>query len=184
MLLAMPLLGERVRATGWIGVAMGFCGALLVARPGGGLDPVGVAFALMNAGLSTAYHLLTRLLSHTENTVVLLYQSTLVGSALFGVLALGSLDGLSLGWTDLALMALLGALATVGHFLFTAAYREAPASLLAPINYLHLFWAGGMGWMLFGHWPDGWSLAGMALVCVSGAVVAAGAYWGRRAPAA
>ena len=67
------------------------------------------------------------------------------------------------------MMALLGALATLGHFLFTAAYREAPASLL---NYLHLFWAGGLGWLIFGHLPDGWSLAGMALVCASGVVVA------------
>ena len=43
---------------------------------------------------------------------------------------------------DLALVLALGALATLGHFLFTAAYRQAPASLLAPVNYMHLVWAG------------------------------------------
>ena len=74
------------------------------------------------------------------------------------------------------MMILLGVLMTVGHFLFTAAYREAPASLLAPVNYLHLFWAGGLGWLVFGHLPDGWSLAGMALVCASGVAVAVRAY--------
>jgi drug/metabolite transporter (DMT)-like permease len=176
MLLAIPLLGERVGPAGWTGAALGFLGVLLIVRPGGGLAPLGVAFALVNAGFATAYHLLTRYLAHTESTIALLYQTALVGSGLFCLLALGSLDGLSVGAVDLAMMALLGALSTLGHFLFTAAYREAPASLLAPVNYLHLFWAGGLGWLIFGHLPDGWSLAGMALVCASGVMVAVAAY--------
>ena len=82
------------------------------------------------------------------------------------------------------MMILLGVLMTVGHFLFTAAYREAPASLLAPVNYLHLFWAGGLGWLIFGHLPDGWSLAGMALVCASGVAVAVRAYAAKPPPRA
>ena len=179
MLLAIPLLGERVGAVGWLGASLGFLGVLLIVRPGGGLDPLGVTFALMNAGFATAYHLLTRHLAHSESTISLLYQTALVGSVFFCLMALGSLGDLAVGWGDLSMMALLGALSTLGHFLFTAAYREAPASLLAPVNYLHLFWAGGLGWLIFGHLPDGWSLAGMALVCASGALVAAWAYAGK-----
>ena len=57
--------------------------------------------------------------------------------------------------------------ATLRHFLFTAAYREAPASPLAPVNYLHLVWATVLGAGVFGHKPDAISLAGMALVCAS-----------------
>jgi drug/metabolite transporter (DMT)-like permease len=176
MLLAIPLLGERVSAAGWIGASLGFLGVLLIVRPGAGLAPLGVVFALTNAGLATAYHLLTRYLAHTESTIALLYQTALVGSVFFCLMALGSLDDLAVGWSDLAMMALLGALATLGHFLFTAAYREAPASLLAPMTYLHLFWAAGLGWLVFGHLPGGWSLIGMALVCVAGALVAVSAY--------
>jgi drug/metabolite transporter (DMT)-like permease len=104
--------------------------------------------------------------------VALLYNTAIVGSVFFCLLALGDIGALNMGLVDFALMALLGVLATLGHFLFTAAYREAPASLLAPINYLHLVWAGGLGLLVFGHLPDTVSLAGMALVCVAGAVVA------------
>ena len=68
MLLAIPLLGERVGAAGWTGAAVGFLGVLLIVRPGGGLDPLGVAFALVNAGFATAYHLLTRHLAGSEST--------------------------------------------------------------------------------------------------------------------
>ena len=172
MLLAIPFLGERVGPVGWIGATLGFAGVLLIVRPGGGLDPLGVTFALINAGLATAYHLLTRLLARSETTVALLYNTAIVGSVFFCLLALGDIGALNMGLVDFALMALLGVLATLGHFLFTAAYREAPASLLAPINYLHLVWAGGLGLLVFGHMPDTVSLAGMALVCVAGAVVA------------
>ncbi len=178
MLLAIPVLGERVGLAGWIGAAAGLLGVLLIARPGGGLDPVGVAFALANAGCATAYHLMTRYLAGSESTIVMLYHTALVGSVVFSIAALGSLVDLDIGVFDLAMMALLGAISMLGHFVFTAAYREAPASLLAPVNYLHLFWAGGFGWLIFGHVPDGWSLTGMALVCASGVVVA---IWARRA---
>ncbi|MBL8699187.1 MAG: DMT family transporter [Alphaproteobacteria bacterium] len=172
MLLAIPLLGERIAATGWICAATGFLGVLLIARPGGGLDPTGVAYAFANAGCSAAYHLLTRHLSKSESTIALLYHSALVGSVVFCALAAGSIGEIALGAGDLAMMGLLGVIATLGHYFFTAAYREAPASLLAPVNYLHLFWAGGFGWLLFAHVPDRWSLAGIALVCASGAVIA------------
>jgi drug/metabolite transporter (DMT)-like permease len=70
------------------------------------------------------------------------------------------------------LILLLGCLATGGHFLFTAAFREAPAALLAPINYVHLVWAGLLGWLVFDHLPDGLSVMGMVLVLVAGMGVA------------
>lgn len=175
MLLAIPLLGERVGPAAWIGAAVGFLGMLLIVRPGSGLAPLGVALALVNAWFATGYHLLTRYLVRTESTVAMLYQAALVGSVLFCLLALGSLDGLVVAPGDLALMALIGASSTVGHFLFTAAYREAPASLLAPVNYLHLAWAGGLGWLVFGHLPDGVGLAGMMMIAGAGVLVAVNA---------
>jgi drug/metabolite transporter (DMT)-like permease len=168
MLLAIPLLGERVSRLGWFWAALGFSGVLLILRPSGGLAPLGVAFALINACLSTAYHLLTRYLAGTESTMALLFHTALVGSVFFCVGALGGQADLTINATDFGLMVALGAFATLGHFLFTAAYREAPASLLAPVNYLHLVWATGLGVVVFDHFPDWISLAGMALVCASG----------------
>lgn len=171
MLLAVPLLGETVRPLGWVGAACGFVGVFLIVRPGSGLAPLGVMFALANAVCATGYNLLTRFLSHSENTVALLFQTALLGCVFFCLMALGSLEGLVIGWQDLGMMVLLGALATLGHFLFTAAYREATASHLAPITYLHLFWATGLGWLVFGHLPDTFALGGMALIFVAGVLV-------------
>lgn len=180
MLLAVPLLGEKVNVVGWLGAAFGFLGVFLIVRPGGALDPWGVTLCFVNAGCATAYSLMTRLLSRTETTNALLFNTAGVGVAVFAVMSIGQWHGPMPGPLDMALMGLLGVLMTAGHFLFTAANREAPASMLAPVTYLQLFWSGGLGWLIFGHIPDGWSLVGMGLVMVAGAAVALLSHFGAR----
>ena len=182
MVLAWLLLGEVVSPLGWIGALIGFAGVLLIVRPGTGLDPVGVVLCLINASLATGYHLLTRVLARTETMTSMLFHTALAGMLVFLALTPFEPDLAAPPWLDLALMGLLGVLATVGHFLFTAAYREAPASLLAPVNYLHLVWAGILGWLVFGHMPDGWTLVGMAMVAGAGVAVALRVQFGRKAP--
>lgn len=179
MMLAVPLLGEKVSLAGWLGAGLGFAGVLLIMRPGTGLDPVGVGFALINAGLAAAYHLLSRVLARTETTIAMLFHTALVGTVIFGAMLLWTGLGPMPSGFDWLLLLALGSLATLGHFLFTAAYREAPASLLAPVNYMHLVWAGILGWLVFNHVPDALTLCGMALVAVAGVGVAVRAQFAR-----
>ncbi len=168
MIAAIPLLGEKVKPIGWIAAALGFIGVLLIARPGGGLDTLGVVYALLCAAVSVVYHLLTRSLAATETMEAMLLYTAATGTVLFGA----ALPFIPLGGgfsaIDSGFMLSLGVLATFGHFLFTAAYREAPASLLAPVNYLHLAFAALLGWIIFGHVPAHWSLVGMAMVLIAG----------------
>jgi len=168
MLLAGPLLGERVGIGGWLAAIAGFTGVLLIARPGGGLAPLGVLFALLCASATVAYHLLSRLLAQGETTHSLLVWAALTGAVAFGAMLPWSFHGPSPGWTDVLLFMAVGIVSTAAHFLFTAAYREAPAALLAPVNYAHLLWAGLLGWIVFGHVPDPLALAGMFLVALAG----------------
>ena len=44
-----------------------------------------------------------------------------------------------------------------------------------------MFWAGLLGWLVFGHIPDAISLLGMALIALAGAGVALQAHYLRRA---
>ena len=67
---------------------------------------------------------------------------------------------------------MLGVMGGVGHFLFTAAFRDAPASILSPMNYLQLLWVALLGWLVFDHIPDAPSLVGMAVIGASGVMVA------------
>ena len=176
---AGPFLGERVGAVGWVATGMGFLGVLLIARPGGGIVLAGAALAFACVGLNVTYQLLSRVLARTETTIALLFYSALVGSVIFGLMAPWFLNGRVPSAVELALFLSLGFYGGLGHYLYTAAFRYAPASLLATINYAQLLWAGVLGWLVFGHLPDGVSLTGMAVICASGVMVALST---RRAP--
>jgi drug/metabolite transporter (DMT)-like permease len=172
MLASGSVLGETVSRWGWIGAALGFGGVLLIARPGSGLDPLGVALALGNACLATGYHLLTRILTRTETTMALMFHTALVGAVVFVAPAIALPHEALPGWRALALMGALGAVATAGHLLFTSAYREAPASTLAPVNYLHIAFATLLGWLVFGQMPDALGFAGMGAIAAAGIIAA------------
>lgn len=166
------LLSERVGPLGWVGVALGFVGVLLIARPGSGLDPWGVGLALVNAVLGTVYHVLTRLLARTETTMALMFHTALAGTLVFAVLVAILGPGPLPGAGPLGLIVLLAALSTLGHLLLTSAYREAPASTLAPVNYLHIAFATGLGWIVFSQIPDALGFVGMAAVAGAGLIAA------------
>lgn len=173
LVLSAPLLRETVTLPGWIGAFLGFAGVLLIIRPGGGLDPLGVGFALAYALVAAGYTLLSRLLTRTETTLSMLFYVALVGAVSFNIVGLASGTLSMPSTTEAGFIVLLSVSLMVGHFLFTAAYRAAPPALLSPFSYLHLVFAGGLGWGVFGHVPDTLSLLGMSLILASGLGIAA-----------
>lgn len=172
VLLSGPLLKEKVGPGAWIAALLGFVGVLLIARPGGGLDPWGVAFVLGNVILATSYNLLSRVLARTERTMAMLFYSALVGAIGFGVFLPWTLYGAAPTPLQLALFAGLGISAWLGHYMFTQSYRYAPATLVAPMTYMHLVWAGILGWLVFGHAPEPIAMVGMGLVAMAGLISA------------
>lgn len=172
VLLARPLLGEKIGLLGWLAAGVGFIGMMLIVRPGGGLDPAGVAFALCNVVAAVAYFLLSRILSANERTLALLFYSALVGAICFGLVAPWFWFDAVPDTLDLAVFASLGIFAGLGHWCFTAANRYAPASLLAPMAYMHLLWAGLLGLIVFGEIPPPLGLAGMGIIAGAGVMTA------------
>jgi drug/metabolite transporter (DMT)-like permease len=172
VLAAGPVLGERVGWVGWAATLAGFAGVMLIARPGSGLVATGVIFVLGAVATNLCYQLLSRVLAASESTFALLFYTALAGSILYGLAVPSFLEDRAPSLLEIALFASLGLFGGVGHYLFTAAFRHAPASLLAPLNYVQLLWAGLLGWLVFGHVPDAVSLIGMAIVAGSGVAVA------------
>lgn len=172
VLLAKPLLNETIGPFGWIAAIVGFAGMLLIVRPGGGLDPLGVTYIVISIAATVAYNMLSRTLAHSERTIALLFYSSLVGAIGFGLAAPWFLNGTVPDTMQVVMFLSLGVTAGIGHFLFTAAYRYAEASLLAPVGYVHLVWATMLGWLVFGHVPDGVTILGMLVVIAAGVLVA------------
>ncbi|MCW2338797.1 drug/metabolite transporter (DMT)-like permease [Sphingobium sp. B2D3A] len=109
----------------WCAVLLGLTGVVLIARPGGGLDVVGVMLALGAAILNGTYQLMSRTLAATEKTFALLFYSAAVGSLVFGAVAPFYWAGRMPTLLEGALLASLGLWGGVGHYLFTAAFRHA-----------------------------------------------------------
>lgn len=172
ILAAGPLLGERVGTAALFPAALGFAGVLLIVRPGSGLDPIGILFALIAMLANATYQILSRHLIATERNIALLFYTTLTGTLIFGALAPWFLGHHTPSLRELAFFFSLGVYGGLGHYLFTAAFRETSASVLAPMNYMQLLFVGLLGWLAFGHLPDAISLIGMAIIAGSGVLVA------------
>ena len=83
VLVAGPLLNERIGLLGWTAAVTGFAGVLIIVRPGGGLSTTGVVWVLCAAVANSAYQLMSRMLVSTERTLALLFYTVLVGAICF-----------------------------------------------------------------------------------------------------
>jgi drug/metabolite transporter (DMT)-like permease len=166
-LLAGPFLGEWI---GWrraIGIAVGFGGILIAFRPGyTEFHPA--LLVSMGSMLSYAFFsLVTRYLAPYDRTEVTLFYSLLAGTILVAPLAWAQWvppEGLA-GWVLMLSPGLYGGL---GHYLFIIAHRYAPASTLMPFIYITLITHSTAGYIVFGQLPDAWTIAGAAVVVLSG----------------
>lgn len=166
--LAHFVLGEKAGPRRWAAVCAGFAGVLLIVRPTGAMHWAALlclAMAMINAG----FHIVTRLLARTDPARTQLLYAGTTGALVFSTLVpFVWIDPDPWAWAGLATIGLFGAL---GHWCLGEAYARAQPGALAPYIYLQIVWATGFGAILFGHWPDGWTLAGGALVVAAGLYV-------------
>ena len=166
-LLAGPMLGEKVRLQSWLATVAGFCGVLLIARPGGSMSAVGVAYALGTALCYAAYQLLTRKLSVSEPPMRQLYYTALVGFPAMSCIVPFYWSSQLPTLHQALLILSLGVYAGLGQFFLIRAFRETPASLLSPLLNVQLVWAILLGWLLFNQLPDLLAVAGMLIIGAS-----------------
>lgn len=170
------VLKEPARISRWVAAVVGFMGVLLIIRPGSGLHPLGVTFGLITALLFATQFIVTRRLANDDAMTTLIWSGA-VGSCLTTLLMPFILPEVwpifqtfdTKHWVALIATGVFGAL---GHLLQIQAYQRAPASLLAPFLYLQIISAAGLGWLLWGQFPDALSWVGIGIVCGSGVVIA------------
>jgi drug/metabolite transporter (DMT)-like permease len=167
-LLSISLLGEKVGLRRWLGIAFGFCGAVMVVRPWeGGFNGlgVGVLFLLVAALLNANYQLITRKVRNDDPMTSLLY------TAVVGAIVTTAIVPWFWSWPtafDWLLLLASGIMGGIGHLCIIRAFRAAPASVVAPFSYSSLVWAALFGFTIWGDWPDLWTWAGAALIVGSG----------------
>lgn len=166
MALAATFLGESIGPRRWAAVVVGFIGVLIIIRPGVGVfDPVSLVPLAAAAGWAV-YQVLLRVVA-AEDTP----ETTTLFTAAVGVVCFTAAapfvwrDPSGAAWLWLVAIGVLG---SIGHTLLPAAYRLAPAATLQPFGYTMPVWAALLGWIVFDHIPDRWTIAGGAVVVASG----------------
>jgi drug/metabolite transporter (DMT)-like permease len=167
-LLAGPLLGEWIHWRRWTAIIVGFCGVLLVMRPGTGegIHPVFI-LSFLSTICYAFYNLSTRFLAGYDTTGTTMFYTALVGFIAASI-------PLPYVWsapTDplvIAGMIAVGTFGFIGHLFLVLAHRYAPAAVLAPFTYTQIVWYVAGGFLVFGDIPTAYTLAGAAIVIASG----------------
>jgi drug/metabolite transporter (DMT)-like permease len=169
LVISALFMGEAIGWQRWLLVLLGFVGAILVIRPSiHGVSP-GVLFALASGTAYGSALIATRKLASHDPALVTATISAVLGAVVFSLLV-------PFVWKtpdleDWPLLALIGVIATAGHFLIIAAHRMATASQLAPYGYTEIVAAILFGFIVFGDLPDPIVWLGIAVIVASGIAV-------------
>ena len=166
--LSVPLLGEHVGSRRWLGVAVGFAGALIVVRPwegGFGGAGSGILFLLVAALFNANYQIATRKVRADDPLTSLLYTATAGAIVTSAMVPWFWLWPSAFGWMQLVGTGIAGG---IGHFCLIKAMSSAPASVVAPFTYSSLVWATLFGLVIWHDWPDPWTWVGALLIVGSG----------------
>ncbi len=164
MIIAIPVLGERLTLIRLIVVAIGFSGVLVILRPGSEIVDIG-AMAVLAAALCYAIaHVLTKKLSRTDSTLSILFYMTVVQMPLGLIPSLGDWYWpLPMEWP---LIIIVGLSALSAHYCLTSAFRLADASVVVPLDFLRLPLAAIVGVMLYNEPLDPYVFIGAAIIMV------------------
>lgn len=165
-LLAIPFLGERIRAYRWFAIIAGLAGVIVVLRPGTTTLTPGHAAALGAAIAVACAAIVTRRIGSREHGVTLILYPLVVNVFVAG--ALTAFVYVPMPLVTLLQVGALGVLSVIGQALVLTAFRSSEAQFVAPMQYSQMLWALVYGALVFDEPIDATVLAGSAVIVFSG----------------
>lgn len=166
-LMAIPMLGEKVGLRRGIAVTVGLAGVLIVLRPSGddgySLGHLAAIGAAITGALTSV---IVRKIGQDERSVVLMLQPMML--TFFAMGATMPFVYVPMPVEDLFLTAVMAFLGLLGALGIIAAYRTAPAVIVAPMQYSQIIWATIYGLLLFNETLDRPTMIGAAVIIASG----------------
>ena len=168
--LAVLLLGERMRVRRITAIAAGFAGTLIIIRPGVQPIELGPVLVLASAAVWGYVLILIKSLSRTDSAVTITAYMVLLMSPMTLVCALFVWTWPSGG--ELAVLVSIGIAGTLAQMCMTQSLRLAETMVVLPFDFTKLVWSAFFAWLLLGELIDTWTLVG-ALVIFSGGLYVA-----------
>lgn len=170
VLLAWPLLGERITLFRLAAVIVGFSGVLIVIRPGSAVFQWASVLLLGSAMCYAIYQILIRRLAGIDQPATSIFYSVLLGAILMS-LWLPFVWKAPVAWADWALLCSLGLFGALGHYCVAKAMTYASANFVAPFNYTQMIGSVIVGYLMFAEVPDFYTWLGTAVIVGAGLMV-------------
>lgn len=164
--LAWPLLGEPIDPLRGVIIVAGFGGVLVALQPGSTTFQLAHLTAICGATTGALNSLILRKIGHREKSgVILLYPvlGQMLGAGLLMPFVWQPLTG-----GDWYIGLQQGVLATAGGLFIIAAYRTAPAIVVAPMQYSQIFWASLLAFAFWGERPSQATAMGIGIIIMAG----------------
>ena len=163
---SIPVLGEKVGVHRGLSVLTGFIGVLIVLQPTTSTFSAGHLSGIMAAIAAAVNSLITRKIGQKEKTSVMLLYPMFGNFILMG--AVLPFVYVPMPVAHLGGIALISCLGFIAMFCIVGAYKASNASVIAPMQYSQILWAGFFGVLLFGEDITTSFIFGAALIIGSG----------------
>lgn len=165
-ILAIPVLGEKVRLRRWIAVLVGLAGVIVVLRPGQTDLNMGHFAAIAAAVASSITSIVVRKIGADERQVVLLLYPMTATFIVMGVALAFVYEPMPI--EHLGLLAVIALFAWIASRAIIVAYQSGEAVIVAPMQYSQILWATAYGALFFDEFPDSATAIGAAIIIASG----------------
>ena len=166
---AFLFLREQIGPRRVIGIVVSLLGALIIIRPGSGVFTVYALLPLGAAIFYSTYSLATRFVGTDESPWTSLFYSAIFGAICYSIYIVFHWSPMSSN--ALLLTIIIGLFGTAGHMCLIRALTLGEASLVAPFIYTNLLFTTIWGLVLFGNFPDFWTIAGALIIVAAGVYV-------------
>lgn len=166
IVLAALFLGETVGLKRWLAIGFALAGILIILRPGVTTFSWPMALPLFGALLWAGYQVVVRWLGPRDSAETTVLYTALVGFAVCGGLA--PFDWQTPNATDWGWLLVLAGLGSAAHTILIISLRMAPVAVVQPFAYSIAVWATVFGFLVFGHFPDVWTITGAIMIAAAG----------------
>ncbi|HEY0341999.1 MAG TPA: DMT family transporter, partial [Steroidobacteraceae bacterium] len=150
--LAVPLLGERVGWRNWLAILVGLLGVVVILKPSASsLVTLGAFAALVSATAYALSVIMLRVITRTDTTTSVIVWTVGLMTVITGLLAVP--DWIPLAREHWKWLLAIGVFGAIGQRLITEAFRSAPTSVVAPLEYTALLWGILIDWTVWGVLP-------------------------------
>lgn len=167
--LGVIFLSEKVGPFRWTAVIVGFIGVLIMMRPSGQMYLLGIAVAMAAAFMQATLGIVLRYLGGHESAETISFYFFIIGTFLTAL----AMPFVAVRPTveEIPLFIGAGLSGAAAQWLYSTAFRNAPAAIVSVFNYSSIIWATLFGWVIWNDVPLPTVIAGATIVIASNVLV-------------